>query len=427
MPPEHAVLVVPVRGSTVSKSRPGRNSVNDSRGPFYPLFRTQFGVSVVMVAALFAVLGVLVVLFVGFSPVSISQSVREPLLEVGISLALFGPTTLVITLLASRQLEGELMANVSSTLQKIEQQSKDIREDLQPLSGNWRELGLTNVYLTRADALKEFGEHIVNELSHARAEEIMHATETPTSTPSANMLGNMSPDGTATSSHAGSQAPPTIRLWIAASSMKGLLESASKEFDGMGIFSWAASLAGEGKIDLRILMTHPEFAEVRAHQESRNANSITEEIKEALRHLKKWDVPLSCIRMAEATPTVFAIATRERMLLNPYPYGQEAYRSFTLTVRRAREDQSNHPDIHRDIFEQYQSRHFELPWASALPLVNYDNVPDTRKQNTIPSSPPGVPLTQLPNAGQARPADMWGQPVGGRTRDIPETTQAVNV
>jgi len=403
----------------VSRARPRRMPVNDSRGPFYPLFRTQFGVSVVMVATMFAILGMLVVLFVSVSPISISQSVREPLLEVGISLALFGPTTLVITLLASRQLERELMVNVSNTLEEIKQQSKDIRDDLQPLSGNWRELGLTNVYLTRADALKEFGVHIVNELSHARAGEITQATKAPTSTPSAHVFGDASPNDATAPSHASSQPPPKIRLWIAASSMKGLLEAASKEFDGMGIFSWAASLALEGKIDLRILMTHPQYAEKRAHQETRNPNSITEEIKEALRHLKAWNVPLHCIRMAEATPTVFAIATRERMLLNPYPYGQEAYRSFTLTVRRAREDQSNHPDIHRDIFEQYQSRHFELPWGSALPLVDYDVLPEPRKEDTMPSSRPSDPLAQLPNTGQARLVDMPERPAEEDMKERP--------
>jgi hypothetical protein len=400
--------------------------VNDSAGPFYAVFKSQFWVSVVIVATMFAILGLLVVLFVSVSPISISQSVREPLLEVGISLALFGPTTLVITLLASRQLERELMANVKNALKEITKQSEDIREDLQPLSGNWRELGLTNVYLTRADALKEFGAHIVNELVNARAGEITHATEAPTSTPSAYVFGDASPNDATAPSHArpqsppaSSQSPPKIRLWIAASSMKGLLEAASKEFDGMGIFSWAASLALEEKIDLRILMTHPQYAERRAHQETRNPNSITEEIKEALRHLKAWNVPLQCIRMAEATPTVFAIATRERMLLNPYPYGQEAYRSFTLTVRRAREDQSNHPDIHRDIFEQYQSRHFELPWKSALELHDYDVLPDPRKEDTMPGSRPSAPLAQVPNAGQARPVDMRERPAGEDMKERP--------
>lgn len=359
-----------------------------------------------MVASLFAIIGMLLILFLILSPIAIGTGIREPLIEVGISLALFGPTTLVITLLASRQLERELMVKVTSTLEDITQQSVDIREDLKPLSGNWRELGLTNVYLTRADALREFGEHIVNELSHARARQSqVIAPQRLTETSSTRAPVPAAPEaGVSDASEASIAAPmphsgdqhslemggvfrrdaddvadeprSDIRLWIAASSMKGLLEAASKEFDGMGIFSWAASLAREGKIDLKILMTHPEYAEARAEQETRNENSITEEIREALRHLKAWKVPLRCIRMAQATPTVFAIATRERMLLNPYPYGQEAYRSFTLTVRRAREDQSNHPDIHRDIFEQYQYRHFELPWDGAITLDDYDSVPN---------------------------------------------------
>jgi hypothetical protein len=80
----------------------------------------------------------------------------------------------------------------------------------------------------------------------------------------------------------------------------------------------------------------------------------------------------------EATPTVFAIATRDQMLLNPYPYGQEAYRSFTLTVRRSQIKRGDHPSIERDIYEQYKRRHFDWPWQSESAHSLGDNyeIPD---------------------------------------------------
>jgi hypothetical protein len=70
--------------------------------------------------------------------------------------------------------------------------------------------------------------------------------------------------------------------------------------------------------------------------------------------------------MTQASPTVFAIATRERMLLNPYPYGAEAHRSFALIVKRVHQEPNDHDSLHRDIFEQYEQRHFRRPWDDGL-------------------------------------------------------------
>jgi hypothetical protein len=46
------------------------------------------------------------------------------------------------------------------------------------------------------------------------------------------------------------------------------------------------------------------------------------------------------------------------MILNPYPYQTEAFRCFTLIVRKTEVNA-------RDIFNQYLRFHFEEPWQHA--------------------------------------------------------------
>jgi hypothetical protein len=55
---------------------------------------------------------------------------------------------------------------------------------------------------------------------------------------------------------------------------------------------------------------------------------------------------------------------------NPYPYGAEAHRSFSLIVKRVTRAPNDHQSLHRDIFEQYQHRHFETPWRDGLRVID---------------------------------------------------------
>jgi len=123
-------------------------------------------------------------------------------------------------------------------------------------------------------------------------------------------------------------------------------------------------------------------------------NAIPEEIEDAVNHLKREKVPPEYVKMVVATPTVFAIATRDQMLLNPYPYSQEAYRSFTLTVRRSH-TKRDIKSIDRDIFEQYERRHFDRPWVTALPLRPDYGIPKL-PPGTVP--PPAIPVDVRPEA-----------------------------
>jgi hypothetical protein len=373
------------------------------------LFRKQFNLTAGLIAGTLVMIGLLLLL-IGLR--LRRGELREVLLEVSVSLLLFGATTLFLTITVSNALDRSLRLSIRQVLQEHNEKVLELTTDTQeavretaerikPLGGNWRDLGLTNVYLTRSDALEaEFGKHIRDELYRAAAIDPTTITEEM----ELRETFKYDAESAAAGFSLGREFDPEAyepestrcRLWIAASSMKGLLEAASVEFDGLGMFTWAAELAKNRQLDLRILMTHPVYAGVRANQESRGKNAIPEEIKEALGHLKLREVPPIRVRMVATTPTVFAIATRDEMLLNPYPYSQEAYRSFSLTVRRSHPGElGDHQAINRDIFEQYARRHFILPWISKNTLI----LPEDYE---IPPLPPGTP-TPPRNGGPEEP------------------------
>ncbi len=318
-----------------------------------------------------------------------NQDTQSLLLSSGVALTTFAVTTVLLTVFGSQLLERKLLNQVgddmnqhmTSVMTAMQKEASDFRATLAtfvPLFGNTRDLGLDNVYLTRADALRDFGKHITSELKEAAEAEPTVLRNGARHQTGRTGAGEDPPNGAA---------QPGVRLWIVGSSMKGILETAFDGFDGNGLLTWAADLAAKDLLDLRILLTHPKFADYRAKQENRNKGAIPAEIGEAQTFLQRRAVPDHCVRAAEATPTVFAIATRERMLLNPYPLGAEAFRSFTLTIRKVHDAQNHHAAMHRDIFEQYEFRHFERPWASALPF-----------------SAGGMPAPSLPTAeGPAEP------------------------
>jgi hypothetical protein len=78
---------------------------------------------------------------------------------------------------------------------------------------------------------------------------------------------------------------------------------------------------------------------VRAQQECRAAGEIPKEVEMNLAFLKRMGVQRESVRFYAAPPTVFAIATTDRMIINPYPLQAEAFRCFTMIVNRT---------LHRD-------------------------------------------------------------------------------
>jgi len=103
----------------------------------------------------------------------------------------------------------------------------------------------------------------------------------------------------------------------------------------------------------KFILTHPEFSHAREGPEGRDNNVIEGEIVEAIHKLTHWGVPVDSIQLYKGSPTVFMIATSERMLLNPYPYGMEAYHSFCIEV-----------SSRGFIYPHYLERHFRKIWGS---------------------------------------------------------------
>lgn len=319
-----------------------------------------------LLAAFFALLGVVLVVT---SLAHIGENWKGPAQGLGISFIAFGVTAIIFTAFTNALFEdwvadkidhhvgpyqealhtatGEIL---DSTRQQLAQVTGQFN-DFVPLFSSCRTLGLENVYLTRSDALRDFSEYIKSELAKA----------------------NMVDD--ADSINGTSQG----RLWFVSSSMKGFIEAAAAEFDGRMLLEQAAKLADSNRLDLKILMTHPEHGDDRAAQEGRGEGDIPNEIYAALAILKILGVRREAVRFVPRTPTVFAIATTDVMLLNPYPYGTEAFRSFCITVRKTPSVDVSHARS-RDIYEQYEHFHFKAPWAHGQEI----NPPGWDSPGTLP-------------------------------------------
>lgn len=207
----------------------------------------------------------------------------------------------------------QLDSAIERRMKGFEQDMDRSMDAMSPLYVAVKEYGLENIYLTRLEALADFGRYLDAELERAGA------------------------GGT---------------VWIVSSSIKGFLTAANAAFDGRGMMERIASCG----CDLRILMTHPDVADARAKQEHRAEGEIPQEVNMNLALLKRLGVRRECIRFYKGTPTVFAIATKDKMLLNPYPYEAEAYRCFSMIVARTASRTT-------DIYQQYLRHHFEEPWS----------------------------------------------------------------
>jgi hypothetical protein len=210
----------------------------------------------------------------------------------------------------------DIAGKVTTGIKKIEADM----QGLSPLFAAAAKLGLENVHLTRGIGLTSFAWFLDAEAQKAESKQ-------------------------------------DARVWIISSSIKGFLDATSESFDGRRMME-RISRCG---CDLRIMMTDPSLADLRAKQEHRAAGEIPGEVKMNLAYLKRIGVQRESVRFYPGTPTVFAIVTSDRMLLNPYPYQTEAFRCFSVIVHK-----TLNPDS--DIYHQYQRYHFDEPWDRATEI-----------------------------------------------------------
>jgi len=299
----------------------------------------------------FIVVGILLVilsLFLGSSP-DLQTVVRS----LGLSLAPAGVVTLFIGRYVSdisqsllrisvektikdhleqdiARIESAVATRVSEMDKKVEDGLDQIQRGMQGLSPLFlaaANLGVTGVYLNRSIALEDFVVELISECQKAERKE-------------------------------------KAQVWIVSSSLKGFLNICTEHFDGKDIMKRIA----QSGCDLRIMMTDPKSADWRANQEKREPGEIPQEVEMSLADLRRIKVKRKSVRYYPGAPTVYAIATADAMLLNPYPYQHEAFRCFSIIVKKTQ-------DHNTDIYHQYLGYHFQEPWEKAREV----SLPDWNK------------------------------------------------
>lgn len=166
------------------------------------------------------------------------------------------------------------------------------------------------------------------------------------------------------------------KLIIVGSSVKGMVEVV-RDLDEI-----IRAATDNEDCNLRILLTHPKYSRFRENQEERPPGAIEDEIFNNIRFLeniwgncKKYSEYCTNLdyvtKLYKGTPTCFMIIAGDRMLINPYPYEREAYKSFCLHVRKV-DTGKKEEGIQRSIYEQYYQTHFLSPWErNALPYKHY--------------------------------------------------------
>jgi hypothetical protein len=143
-------------------------------------------------------------------------------------------------------------------------------------------------------------------------------------------------------------------ITVIGSSLKGLLQKG--EYKDIADKLKFKIQSTDVHVHVRFLLTHPIVADLRANQEARKPGEIGAEIINSLHLLKEWGVKPEDVRLYKGTPTCFAIKTKRKMLLNPYPYSSVSFNSPCLIVETS--------DEHRSYFyEAFDKCHF-VAWDS---------------------------------------------------------------
>jgi len=145
-------------------------------------------------------------------------------------------------------------------------------------------------------------------------------------------------------------------IFFVGTSLRGVL---GKEEGSSRIRDLIKQKTGES-VACKFLLTHPAFSILREKYENvsrKPENSVAREILETIDVLRQSGVPASNIKFFCGTPTCFGIKTTKYMLLNPYAYQNQAYRSFCAVVSKE--------GGRGDIYQAYDESHFKGVWRSA--------------------------------------------------------------
>lgn len=236
-----------------------------------------------------------------------------------------------------------------------------MREERQ-LLGPLEKLGIVGLYTFRGEALVAFAPHIRAEIDRAR-------------------MGKRA------------------RLWFVATSLKGYFYLGGPAFRARDLLHEAAA---QPTLDLRIALLDPNQTALRGGQEHENTSEdISNDVHAAIHALKQLQVPIETVRLYSGSPTMFGIATSTHMLLNPYPYGEEAHKSFTFIVHNTPTDD--------DVYSQYEMAHFKHAWEDGASLpVSSDEASDETGKVAAASPRPKAPTqaNRRQRASRLRPGDQ---------------------
>ena len=109
--------------------------------------------------------------------------------------------------------------------------------------------------------------------------------------------------------------------------------------------------------EVRILLTHPKRIFERHGQEAgvraTERGTIASELRDACALLEKNKLA-DCTKLYDGSPTCFTVVfkAQRRMIVNPYPYQGEAYKSWAIMIE----------DREEGIYKPFLESHVEGPW-----------------------------------------------------------------
>lgn len=158
-------------------------------------------------------------------------------------------------------------------------------------------------------------------------------------------------------------------IFLVGTSLRGLLHPhiGDRIFQNILRDKFAAIKEGTCSVRIRIMLTHPAYAYLRQNLEKLFARkeefSIAQEIYEAILQLMDLGAEPHNIQFIKGTPTCFAVKTSRAMLINPYPYQDQALGSFCLII-------SNEPN--RDhIYRSFEKTHFIWDSPNTVSLKSF--------------------------------------------------------
>jgi len=150
-----------------------------------------------------------------------------------------------------------------------------------------------------------------------------------------------------------------------------------------------------GRCRLRFLLTHPDLAHLRAEPEGRTEGNIEQEILGSLLFLTcQCKLGHEQVRLFYGAPTIFMVATSQRMIANPYPYKRTSMESFCVEFEKGG---GENPDA---LYNFLMEHHFRHVWSDDSVTTPVNDSPHVWKLED------GVRNVQT---GQKRLTDMHRQ------------------